>query len=436
MIPHSIKIDKKSITGIPSSIGVYVFKKGAEILYIGKSISLKARLLSHMENARIDPKEAAIINNSDTIEYYIADSEFKALLLESTLIQKHHPKYNRRWQDDKSYLYIKITIKEEFPKVYSVRRENDGVSRYFGPFPSQKDVDQILKTIRRFFPFCTQRQLGKRPCFYSKIGLCHPCPNSIAMMENSEEKAKLKKQYRQNIRQVIHVLEGNIELVLKDTYRKLKELAAESKFEEAIRLRDKMLSFEQLIYQKQFTDDITSHYNRSGEAIESLYKFLSKHMQNLRSLHRIECYDISNFAQKEATASMVVFTDGAPDKKEYKRFRIKNSKLQSDFEMLEEIFTRRFKHEEWPKPDLVVVDGGTPQVLRVKQVLTRIDHLFPLIGIAKHPDRIVMDLGTMLTTFKPQITNMGFSLIRALRDEAHRFARKYHLLLRSKKMMI
>ena len=134
---------------LPNSTGVYFFKKKNKILYIGKAVSIKARVLSHLENAKLDQKEALIVKNSDYIEYYLTDSEFKALLLESSLIQKYQPKYNLRWKDNKSYLYIKVTIKDEFPKIFSVRRENDGKSLYFGPFQSQKDVEEILKMIRK-----------------------------------------------------------------------------------------------------------------------------------------------------------------------------------------------------------------------------------------------------------------------------------------------
>lgn len=129
-------ISKETIHTVPTSMGIYIFKSGPKITYIGKSINLRSRLISHYENARIDAKEAAIIRNSDSIEYIITDSEFKALLLESQLIQQYRPQYNSRWRDDKSYLYIKITAKDEYPKIFLTRKEHDGKSKYFGPFPS------------------------------------------------------------------------------------------------------------------------------------------------------------------------------------------------------------------------------------------------------------------------------------------------------------
>ena len=176
------------------------------------------------------------------------------------------------------------------------------------------------------------------------------------------------------------------------------------------------------------------NYNKSKESIELLKKLLQNHISDGEPLRRIECYDISNLSQKDATASMVVFVDGLPDKSQYRKFRIKNLRLRSDFDMLEEVFERRLKHN-WPKPNLVVVDGGVPQVVKVKRVFKKLGVDIPLLGIAKHPDRLILNAPTKLTTLRPSMNNLGFNLIRALRDEAHRFARKYHLLLRQKKML-
>src|SRR3990172_1230144 len=117
----TINLTKKEALSLPPSTGVYFFKKYDEILYVGKALSIKSRILSHLENAKLDLKEALILKNSNKIEYTLTDSEFKALLLESTLIRKYKPKYNSRWKDDKSYLYIKITVKDEYPKVFTVR---------------------------------------------------------------------------------------------------------------------------------------------------------------------------------------------------------------------------------------------------------------------------------------------------------------------------
>ena len=418
---------------LPNSTGVYFFKKKNKNLYIGKAVSIKARVLSHLENAKLDQKEALIVKNSDYIEYYLTDSEFKALLLESSLIQKYQPKYNLRWKDNKSYLYIKVTIKDEFPKIFSVRRENDGKSLYFGPFQSQKDVEEILKMIRKLLPFCRQQKISKRACFYSKIGLCDPCPNKIANLSDKAKQKQLKKIYLRNIHLLKAVLKGNVDLVLKNSYKQLKELTKKQCYEEAIILRNKINHFEKMIYQKQFSSDITRQFNTSVEAVKELLIILKKNELNPNHLHRIESYDVSNLFQKDATASMVVFIEGMPDKSQYRRFRIKSKIIKSDFEMLAEIFYRRFNNN-WPLPDLIIVDGGAPQVLTVKKILNT--RFIPLIGIAKHPDRIVINTPQRLITLRPPVNNLGFNLVRSMRDEAHRFARKYHLLLRKNRLML
>ncbi|MEN9327819.1 MAG: hypothetical protein RI947_627 [Candidatus Parcubacteria bacterium] len=431
---HSVPATREGLQSVSSTNGIYIFIGKGHVMYIGKSVNLKARLISHFENAKIDNKEAAIIQHSDTIEYIITDSELKALLLESELIQTHKPKYNARWMDDKSYIYVKVTVKDRYPKIYPVRREKDGVSQYFGPFPSIRSIEELLREIRRVFPFCTQKKLGKKPCFYSKIGLCNPCPSAIEQIEDEEERKKLTKQYRYNLRQIIRIFKGETDLVLKTLYKELKDLTKTESYEEALELRNRIFTMEHLIHDRLFVADVTQNYNQSDESTARLIALLKQYFPNLSSIKRVECYDISNFQQKDITASMVVFNEGIIDKKEYRRFKIKNEQIQSDFDAMDEVFRRRFR-QSWQSPDLIVVDGGRPQVKRVLEVLDEIQVNIPLIGIAKHPDRLVIGIQG-LPVNKPPVHNLGFNMIRSLRDESHRFAKKYHVLLRNKHLNI
>lgn len=427
---QEIKNIKEQINTLPSTIGVYLFVKNGKIQYIGKSVNIKARILSHLENAKVSTKEAAIIN-ADTIRYVVTDSEFKALLLEADLIQKHHPKYNVIWKDDKSYLYIKITVKDEFPKLFPVRKEDDGKSLYFGPFSSLRQVQELLKEIRKVFPFCSQKNIGKNACFYSKIHQCNPCPNIVAVLSDPAKKQQLKKIYSHNIRQTIKVLRGNTAIVLKNLYKKMEDLSKNQSYEEALALRNKILFFEGVIRNKVFEDRGFFLHNKTEEDVKQLAELLQPYFSNLAALHRIECYDISNTMLQQATASMVVLTDGAADKSQYRKFKIKNVKAQSDFEMLEEVFRRRFVRKDWELPNLIVVDGGKPQVRAVEKVLRALSVEVPLIGIAKNPDRLVVAENSI----RPARNNGGFNLTRMLRDESHRFAKKYHVMLRSKKLL-
>ncbi|NTU46753.1 GIY-YIG nuclease family protein [Candidatus Roizmanbacteria bacterium] len=429
----TVPVTRQAINTLQTTAGVYIFRHQEEILYIGKSVNLKARLLSHLENAKADAKEAAIVGLSDSISCIITDSEFHALLLESFLIQKYRPRYNARWKDDKSYLYIKITVADEFPKIVSTRKENDKKSAYFGPFSSTYQVEGVIKALRRVIPFCTQKRLTNHACFYSKIGQCNPCPNTIHGLTDQVLKQDLTRQYRKNIRRVMQILRGKNEAVQKDFLREMKVLVKAKQFEQAIEVRKRLYLLENL-NKYSFSNGIDmDRINQSEASVQELQKLLQPYFSNLSKLQRIECFDISNTSQKEATASMVVFTEGLINKKEYRKFKIKNELLQSDFEMMNEVLKRRFRNK-WEHPDLLVVDGGKPQVRVAQKVLAELDLSLPLIGIAKHPDRLVLAVQDT-PSLRPSLHNLGFNMIRALRDESHRFAKKYHIQLRDKNLL-
>ena len=240
-------ITRSQIDSLPSMIGLYLFKNNESINYIGKSVNIKARVISHLENAKLDNKERLIIENSNKIEVIIADSEFKALILEAKLIRELQPKYNSIWKDDKSPLYIKISIADEFPKITIVRKESEERSLYFGPFSSVKMVEKIINDIRHIIPFCTQKKMGNKVCFYSKIGLCNPCPNEIKNLAD-------KKQYKKNIKQVISILNGNVKTIIKDLSRLLNVLIKKDQFEKAIIIRNKIFRFDRLLNLKDDSD--------------------------------------------------------------------------------------------------------------------------------------------------------------------------------------
>lgn len=425
-----VPLSKGEIKKIPGGIGIYLFTHGSKIIYIGKSINIKTRLLSHIENAKVDRKEKAIINASNSVEYIVTDSEFKALILESKLIQTHHPRYNVRWRDDKSYLYIKITLKEIYPKLFMVRKEREKGAEYFGPFPSVQSTQEILRQIRKIFPFCTQIKLGK-PCFYSKIGLCSPCPSYIESLEDDEAKNQLKKKYKKNTQQIKRILMGKTDVVERQLIEDLNFLTEEERYEEAIQVRNRLLHFQRLISQQLFDTHDFQSYDRSKDSIKDLLNILCHYIPHLKSLSRIECYDISNLSQREGTGSLVVMTDGQVNKDEYRKFKIRNPRIFSDFEMLEEVLTRRFKNN-WKEPDLIVVDGGKPQIRTILKILFDLQKKIPVIGIAKRPDRLIIGIEN-LPTIRPNMNRPGFNLIRLIRDESHRFAHKYHLYLRDKK---
>lgn len=427
-------ITSKNISSIPSTTGVYFFYKNDVPIYIGKAVNLKARLTSHLQNAKLDRKEAAIIEQADRLDYTQTLSDFEAIILEANLVRKFLPQYNIQLKDDKSYLYIKISIKDEYPKISLVRRENDGFSLYFGPFQSNRLTRSLLAHIRKIVSFCTQNKLGKTGCFYSKIGLCNPCPSAIDRLEDEALKKHLRQQYLHNIKMIVKILNGNSLFVLKHLDKDLIIATQKEEYEKALVIRDKLLLLENLLHTRSFSswEDIRITDKSSMKVAISEFMQSNFPTSNSSSNFRIECYDISNLFGKDATASMVVFQDGGIEKKEYRRFKIKTVQGISDFAMLQEVLTRRFKQSKWQRPDLLVIDGGPPQLRATLKILDELELSIPMIGIAKHPDRL-FKVGERISPALYKRNSTIFRIIQEIRDESHRFAKKYHLLLRTKK---
>lgn len=443
---------------VPGTCGVYQYWQKDELLYVGKAINLKARLSSHAQNAKIDAKEAAIVAG-DTIKYTLCDTEFKALMLEAELIRTLKPPHNRAWKDDKTYLYIVIDLKDPFPRPYYGRAHdlkenprfvtNDPKFKVFGPFPNSYIAEEVLRAIRRLVPFCMSKgKLGpttrSHACFYSRIGLCDPCPSNIY---KERFFVKRKQQYRTQIRQVVKILEGKISPVIKDLTIKMKLFSVTEDFENALLIRKNIERFEKFTKTHNFSDRQFS-YNDSSKKLAALQSiFTDLRLNGFTDLHRIECYDASNSAMHDSVVSMTVMTDGLLDNGQYRRFKIKNPRAISDFDRLDEAISRRLKNTTWDRPDLIMIDGGIPQLRRLQRIFDKQSEPPLYIGLAKHPDRLVLPAPTVpnlasesvrnfsdpFITIKPDSDNPGLHLLQQLRDEAHRFANAYRKILERKR---
>ncbi|MGB9707458.1 MAG: GIY-YIG nuclease family protein [Microgenomates group bacterium] len=421
----------KSVDRLPSAAGVYIFKGHGRYLYVGKSVNIKARVKSHIENSKRSLKEKTILDNTQTVQYYLTENEFQATVLEAYLIKEYVPKYNIRWRDNKNFLYIKITIAEKYPKVLLSRRnEDDHQSLYFGPFSSVKKTEEILRLLRNVVPFCTQKNIGKTACFYSKIGLCHPCPSYIESLKNGQLRRELSAKYKQNIKKLIKLLRGKISSVKKQLEKQLKQSIEKQAYEEAKKISRQLDNLNELCKRRFIKgDDLVEEIKNNK--LTALFKLLVNYF-HLKSLNRVEAYDLSTWQGEFKVGAMIVVKDGQFDKSQYRRFKI-NIK-GNDLVMLEELLKRRFTSKSINQlPDLIIVDGGKPQLLVVKKVLTSIKKNIPYIGIAKNPDRILIG-DDNFSTIKIDNHNLGFSFIREIRDEAHRFVINYHKHLRNKKI--
>jgi excinuclease ABC subunit C len=422
------------IENLPSQIGVYIFWLNDEPIYIGKSVNIKVRVKSHVQQARLSRKEAAIVENATNITYLTTLSNFDALILEAKLIRKHKPRYNVLWKDDKHYLYIKITKGEKYPFIYPVRKEDDGKSLYFGPFKSTYMTEKLLYELRKIIPFCTSKKIMKRGCFYSRIGLCNPCPSYIESLTDVQKKKELRAKYLSNIRRIINILSGKTDFFSKALEQDLKSLSDAQRYEEAIVIRNKLLQFSIFLDKRSFSDEMLGVNVDIDQLQSEVNDFLKKEFnKDTNSSYRLECYDISNLFGEEPTASMVVFKDGEFAKKEFRKFGI-HYKGISDIRMMREALSRRLQHDEWAYPDLILLDGGRPQLSMVYQYFRENNISIPLISIAKRPDRIL----TPQNNFKPISLSsyaLLFKLFQSLRDESHRFAKKYHVFLRNRNLL-
>ncbi len=416
MIPASIHIKNNELPDVP---GVYLMKdEDGTVIYVGKATSLKRRVRQHFErphNRLIEEMTRRVVS----IDYIEKPTALEALILEANLIKHYWPKYNVKDKDNRSFLYLVIT-KDEFPRPLLIRGselDDQSAKMYqavFGPFTSPRSVRAALDILRKVFPWSTCIPGQKRPCFYVHVKLCPGVCIGTAD----------RKVYRKTIRDLIKFFDGKREDLLRGYRRDMQRAARERRFEEATVLRNKIFFLEHIqdVAMLKREDDEVDKI-RIGETEVNVYG-------------RIEGYDISHISGTSSVASMVVFENGAPVKAEYRKFKIKTVVGSNDVASIQETLTRRLRHTEWRTPDLILIDGGLPQVHAAEQALHELDFGIPLIGIAKGPERKRNDLVCSQQNLALcAACEQHLELLARVRDEAHRFAITYHRTLRGKNML-
>ena len=408
------KSDRKHLTevikNLPLTSGVYIMKsKVGEVLYVGKASSLKKRVSSYFTR-QVSLKTGLLVSHIADIEYIECDSQEQALILEAALIKEKKPKYNISLRDDKSYPYVEIT-REEFPRISITRKRINKKSTFLGPYPQANVVKSALNTLRKIFPYCTCRCFKKSTCLFFHLKLCPgPCAGKISPHE-----------YQENMRAIIKVFKGEREELIEYLRGKMQKLSKENKFEEAAELRDKLNALINLYQGRNLTHELIS---------------LKEILCLPRTPLYIEAMDISSLSGKEATGSVIVFKNAVPDKNSYRRYRIKWVSGIDDYACIAEVTQRRYARlysEKRKMPDLLIVDGGLGHVQTAKIELDKLNLKIPLIGIAKRNEEIWFPEGKSPLVISK--ASPSLHLIQRIRDEAHRFARKYHLLLRKKKLV-
>lgn len=437
------RFSKKGAGRVSESAGVYIFwAKDFKPVYIGKANNLKRRVSSYF-SANLSKKTSQMLKEAVYLSTVKVNSELEALLLEARLVKKMQPKYNLSLKDDKHPLYIRIT-KEEYPQVLTARKKDEKGKNlaFLGPFPLSDNVRSVLKMLRRIFPYA-QHKLGKRGCIYSQMGLCNPCPNEIAGIVSEKEKGSQRAIYRQNIAYIKAVLSGKFTFVRKSLERMMRQYAKKEDFEMAAIVRNQIQKLDYITQPitpiGQFLENPNLLEDLRNEEIRQLRRLISKYLKVPKSLTRIECFDVAHLAGSNPTASMVTLVNGEPDKSLYRRFRIRQEKGRSDTDSLNEVAKRRAKYlSSWGIPDLIIVDGGKAQVSVFRKVFA--EHKIPVVGLAKRYETLVIPVERL------DLTTHGFierkvakgptrNLVQRIRDEAHRFARRYHHKLLKKELL-
>ena len=544
---------KEKAHALPLKPGVYIMQDAKNtVIYVGKAKALKNRVSQYFANlASHTEKTRAMVSQIDHFDVIVADSEFEALVLESSLIKRHQPHYNILLKDDKGYPYIRLDVKSPYPHFSMANRAEDDGARYFGPFgnrgASQAIIDALLTALR--LPACARvfpRDIGKgRPCLNYHMGKC----------DGYCRKDMDQSRYGEAIEQAVRLLEGKFQEVGDEIKAEMEQAAEELRFERAAELRDRYKAIEllgkrQKVVAASLADTdvvgfhrgeakscfVVLHYadgelaakdwtlmetpmeEETGEVVSALVRGFyggrgnlpkqillpceledevpitrllseqagrrvnlitpqrgakmdlirladknaveevfrattreerqNKRMELLGKLldlpappRRIEAYDISNTGDDDIVASMTVFVDGRPLKRDYRHFKLKDLVHADDYASMEQVLTRRFKRyldgdEKFSdKPDVLLIDGGTTHARVAVKVLNELGLTIPVFGMVKddrHRTR------ALVTATGEEIGIQGnpaiFSFIGQIQEETHRFAIEFNRLQRTKRV--
>ncbi len=543
-----MSILKEKLQLLPDSPGVYIMlDKDGVVIYVGKARVLKNRVRQYFHTSVKSEKVAAMVENIADFYYIITQTEIDALALENNLIKKYKPKYNILLKDDKTYPYIKIHTKEDYPRASITRKikKNDG--KYFGPFMGGVRCGEILDIVSSVYNVrtCTTSigEKPKKPCLAHHLGRClAPCAHACS-----------KEEYAKRVKAAISFLDGNYEETEEILREKMLRFAENEEFELAMEYREKLNMLSKLKLKRitslnrainadiiafktnylysainvlvtrsgimqggsnfaledgSFSDSdaltafITQFYTNhelpdeiivqdfcEKELLERYFKdhfgkkveitlaklgvkrqlldmaeknaaeYLSKSLDKIKHKNdmtknacqrlkdilglkkypkRMECYDISNISGVDKVGSMVVFIDGEADKSSYRRFKIKTVEGANDYASHQEMMRRRLaklgtdEEERFPKPDLIIIDGGKGQLSAVKEIFDEAGVTdIELISLAEREEEVF----TLFSEESVKIDHRDYALkmLQRIRDEAHRFAITYFRSLHSKR---
>ncbi|MFL5241508.1 MAG: excinuclease ABC subunit UvrC [Gemmataceae bacterium] len=425
----------EKVKEFPTTPGVYLMKDSqGRVLYVGKAKNLRSRASHYFSKAAADdPRTSDLVPLIADIDFLPADSEVDALLMEARLVKDILPRFNIELKDDKSFPYLQIRMREDFPRVEFTRSPKRRGVRLYGPFTSAKSLRFAMQVLQRIFKFrtCTldiaaedQRWRWFRPCILHSIKQCTaPCNFRVT-----------REEYRKQIRSLRLVLEGKKDRLLREMGKEMEEASTALQFEKAARLRDDIAAIAKLGLRGDVDRDVQPEVFPIDpkKGLHGLRKVLHLPM----TPRTIEGVDIAHLGGNETVASLVSFIDGLPFKPSYRRYRIRTVEGVDDFASIREVITRRFRRmarEDEVFPDILLIDGGKGQLSAALDAFRFLNREPPcLLSLAKREEEIYRPgEGEPIRLSRH---SAGLRLLQYVRDEAHRFAQHYHHILRRKRM--
>ncbi len=409
---------------LPDVPGVYFFKQGRKVLYVGKATSLRDRVRSYFDDALIHARGARVVDmvtRADKIAYETTPTVLEALVREAALIKRHHPVANTDGKDDSTFLYAVITD-EEIPRVLTPRGKDidfkmkklkdQKLKSIFGPFPSGVQLREGLRLIRRIFPFFdTQKPLN--------FAWGRPVANGKQQQAQLEFNTQIRQyprlpaqsgtfdaaEYRRTMRHIALFLGGKATELRKVLAQEMKQSAKRERFEDAARARRQLFALDHIQDVSLIKDENQVSLSTAGRPEIGI---------------RVEAYDTAHLSGTNALGVMVVVEGGTPVKKEYRTFKIRGLKKNDDIASLQEILSRRLNHPEWQLPKVIVVDGGMVHKKAAEKVLSDAGVGIPVVAVVKNERHRPREI---IGARRVSVSEPDIVLANA---EAHRFALSRH----------
>ena len=426
----------------PPQPGVYYHKNAAgQIIYVGKAVNLRSRVGSYFRSLDRQPaKTQALMAEVVEFDYVLSSNEIEALFYEAEMIRRYQPKYNVVGRHQiRNGLYVRLDLRGPAPSLTLVDQPVLDRVDYYGPYLDRRALRRALNYLRPVFPFSAHRRLPARACLQAHLGLC-PGPETAQFD---------RRRAIQDLRYIQGYLTGRSATIRTKLEQQMRWAGDRQDYELAADLRNRLQALVGLNQRVIFSD--RSDFDLGSDQALTI---LAELLRLPAPPGRIEGIDVSHQSGRQNTASLVVFRNGIAARTDYRRFRLRLAG-NNDVGHIREVVRRRFQRVVgWPLPDLLLIDGGKPQVAAAMAGLSDVGRQVPLIGLAKReetivglPERFNLDPELLqrwaattqttarFVTLQLPPTNPALLLLRQIRDESHRFALSYHSQLKRKRQI-